>query len=126
MEQFQMTILHQRIIIATDNNSGSGGNESDRSNGTAISDGNDSGSSNSGNSSSGNNNSGSNNSNNSQEYKTGRYHSSKHSSINFFAACNRSSTNVSEPWPPSSETLHQNWSGSHCLFTAQLHSVFIG
>ena len=42
-------------IAATDNNSGSGGNESDRSNGTAISDGNDSGSSNSGNGNSGNN-----------------------------------------------------------------------
>ena len=40
-------------IAATDNNSGSGGNESDRSNGTAISD--DSGSSNSGNGNSGNN-----------------------------------------------------------------------
>ena len=54
-------------IAATDNNSGSGGNESDRSNGTAISDGNDSGSSNSGNSSSGNNNSGSNNSGNNSQ-----------------------------------------------------------
>ena len=54
-------------IAATDNNSGSGDNESDRSNGTAISDGNDSGSSNSGNSSSGNNNSGSNNSGNNSQ-----------------------------------------------------------
>ena len=54
-------------ITVTDNNSGSGGNESDRSNGTAISDGNDSGSSNSGNSSSGNNNSGSNNSGNNSQ-----------------------------------------------------------
>lgn len=40
---------------ATDNNSGSGGNESDRSNGTAISGDDDSGSSNSGNGNSGNN-----------------------------------------------------------------------
>lgn len=42
-------------IAATDNNSGSGGNESDRSNGTAISGDDDSGSSNSGNGNSGNN-----------------------------------------------------------------------
>ena len=41
--------------IAADNNSGSGGNESDRSNGTAISGDDDSGSSNSGNGNSGNN-----------------------------------------------------------------------
>ncbi len=42
-------------IAATDNNSSSGGNESDRSNGTAISGDDDSGSSNSGNGNSGNN-----------------------------------------------------------------------
>ena len=42
-------------IAATDNNSGSGGNESDRSNGTAISGDDDSGSSNSGNGYSGKN-----------------------------------------------------------------------
>lgn len=42
-------------IAATDNNSGSGGNESDRSNGTAISGDDDSGSSNLGNGNSGNN-----------------------------------------------------------------------
>ena len=42
-------------IAATDNNSGSGTNESDRSNGTAISGGNDSGSNNLGNGNSGNN-----------------------------------------------------------------------
>lgn len=42
-------------IAATDNNSGSGGNESDRSNGTAILGDDDSGSSNSGNGNSGNN-----------------------------------------------------------------------
>ncbi len=42
-------------IAATDNNSGSGGNDSDRSNGTAISGDDDSGSSNSGNGNSGNN-----------------------------------------------------------------------
>lgn len=42
-------------IAATDNNSGSGGNELDRSNGTAISGDDDSGSSNSGNGNSGNN-----------------------------------------------------------------------
>ena len=42
-------------IAATDNNSGLGGNESDRSNGTAISGDDDSGSSNSGNGNSGNN-----------------------------------------------------------------------
>ena len=42
-------------IAATDNNSGSGGNESDKSNGTAISGDDDSGSSNSGNGNSGNN-----------------------------------------------------------------------
>ena len=42
-------------IAATDNNSGSGGNESDRSNGTAISGDDDSESSNSGNGNSGNN-----------------------------------------------------------------------
>lgn len=62
-----MADLGQTQPDRPDNNSGSGGNESDRSNGTAISDGNDSGSSNSGNSSSGNNNSGSNNSGNNSQ-----------------------------------------------------------
>lgn len=52
---------------ATDNNFGSGTNESDRSNGAAISGGNDSGSSNSGNNGSGSNNSGNGNSGNNSQ-----------------------------------------------------------